>query len=164
MEKKLTANEAMELTNQLIDKEMIRSGRTYKEVSQEFRHKLQEKMEQKNNYQMTKYLSKAHQEVTEAKMKSIEEWRKHPLTQEEMDKIVQEHFDAHRQINPNKKVNSEITTIDEAQTQKMQEYNQRESLAVAEMMKLPMSSEEKDRMIQEHFEDNNQVNPNKRNS
>ena len=42
---------------------------------------------------MKKYLSKAHQEVTEAKMKSIEEWRKHPMTEEEMDMIVQEQFE-----------------------------------------------------------------------
>ena len=164
MEKKLTAKEAMELTNQLIEKEMTRSGRTYKEVSQEFRQKLQEKMEQKNNYQMTKYLSKAHQEATEAKMKSIAEWQKKPRNWEEIDKQIQEMFDAHGQINPNKKVNHEITTMDKAQIQKMQEYNQKESLAVAEMMKYPLSSEEMDRVIQEHYEVHNQVNPNKRNS
>ena len=103
MDKKLTKEETLSLIDQQIQKEMTRSGRTYKEVSQEFRHKLQEKMEQKNNNEMTKYHSKAHQEVTEAKMKSIEEWRKHPMTEEEMDRIVQEHFDAHGQINPNKK-------------------------------------------------------------
>jgi hypothetical protein len=36
-------------------------------------------------------------------MKSIEEWSKHPMTEEEMDKVIQEHFDAHGQVNPNKK-------------------------------------------------------------
>jgi hypothetical protein len=50
-----------------------------------------------------KYLSKAHQEVTEAKMETIAEWQKSPMSLEEMDKMIQEHFDAHGQINPNKK-------------------------------------------------------------
>ena len=56
----------------------------------------------------------------------------------------------------------EITPMDKDQTQKMQDYNRKESLAVAEMMKSPMSSEEKDRVIQEHYEVHNQVNPNKK--
>lgn len=103
MDKKLTKEEALILIDQLIQKEMVRSNRSYKEVSQEFRRKVHEKMEQKNNNQMTKYFSKAHQEDTEAKMKSIEEWRKHPMTEEEMDRVIQEHFDAHGQVNPNKK-------------------------------------------------------------
>lgn len=47
MDKKLTKKEALNLTDQLIQKEMVRSGRTYKEVSQEFRAKLNAKMEQK---------------------------------------------------------------------------------------------------------------------
>lgn len=49
----------------------------------------------------------------------------------------------------------------EGTEQKMQEYNQKEKLAVAEMMKSPMSSEEMDRVIQEHYEAHSQVNPNK---
>ncbi|MBW8325074.1 MAG: hypothetical protein K0M50_09960 [Prolixibacteraceae bacterium] len=52
--------------------------------------------------------------------------------------------------------------MDEAQIRKMEEYNQREKLAVAEMMKLPMSSEEMDRVIQEHYDAHNQINPNKK--
>lgn len=103
MEKKLTANEAMELTNQLIEKEMVRLGRSYKEVSEEFRAKLNAKMEQKNNNQMTKYFSKAHQEVTEAKMKSIAEWQKSPMSSEEKARMIQEHFEDHNQVNPNKR-------------------------------------------------------------
>jgi hypothetical protein len=103
MEKKLTAKEAMNLTNQLIEREMVRSGRTYKEVSQEFRAKLKARMEQKKEGQVTKYFSKAHQEATEVKMKSIEEWRKNPMSSEEKDRMIQEHFDAHGQINPNKR-------------------------------------------------------------
>jgi hypothetical protein len=45
-------------------------------------------------------------------MKSIEEWRKNPMTEEEMDRTIQEHFDAHGQINPNKKVNPKITAME----------------------------------------------------
>ena len=52
--------------------------------------------------------------------------------------------------------------MDQAQIQKMQEYNRKESLAVAEMMKSPLSSEEMDKVIQEHFEAHGQVNPNKK--
>lgn len=103
MDKKLTVSEAMELTKQLIQREMVRSGRSYKEVSQEFRHKLQEKLDQKNNYQMTKYLSKAHQEVTEQKMKSVADWQKSPMSSEEKAKMIQDHFEDHNQVNPNKK-------------------------------------------------------------
>lgn len=50
-----------------------------------------------------KYQSKAHQEASEAKMKSIQEWQKYPMTEEEMDMYVQMHFDDHGQVNPNKK-------------------------------------------------------------
>lgn len=50
-----------------------------------------------------KYFSKAHQEVSEAKMKSIQEWQNSPMSPEEMDKMIQEHFEDHNQINPNKK-------------------------------------------------------------
>lgn len=48
------------------------------------------------------YQSKAHQEVTEAKMKSIAEWQKSPMSSEERDKMIQEHYEAHGKINPNK--------------------------------------------------------------
>lgn len=102
MDKKLTAKDVLTHIDQLIQREMVRSGRTYKEVSQEFRAKLKARTEQKKEGQVTKYFSKAHQEATEAKMKSIEEWRKHPMTEEEKDRMIQEHFDAHGQKNPNK--------------------------------------------------------------
>lgn len=52
---------------------------------------------------MKKYLSKAHQEASEAKMKSIAEWQKKPRNWEEIDKQIQEMFEDHGQINPNKK-------------------------------------------------------------
>ncbi len=52
--------------------------------------------------------------------------------------------------------------MNEAQLQKMQEYNQKEVQAIAEMHKLPMSSEERQRYLDEHFEAHGQINPNKR--
>ena len=50
-----------------------------------------------------KYQSKAHQQASEAKMKQIAEWQKSPQSSEEMDKVIQEHYEAHGQVNPNKK-------------------------------------------------------------
>ena len=52
---------------------------------------------------MTKYFSKAHQEVTEAKMKSIAEYQKSQKNWDKIDKQIQEHFEDHNQVNPNKK-------------------------------------------------------------
>ena len=51
------------------------------------------------------YLSKAHQEASETKMKQIAEWQKSPMSSEEIDKQIQEQFEAHGQVNPNKKTN-----------------------------------------------------------
>ena len=45
---------------------------------------------------------KARQEVTEQKMKSIADWQKSPISSEQMDKILDEHFEDHTQVNPNK--------------------------------------------------------------
>lgn len=52
--------------------------------------------------------------------------------------------------------------MDETQIQKMRDYNQKERLAVAEMMKSPVNWDEIDKQIQEHFEEHGQVNPNKK--
>ncbi|HAQ19239.1 MAG TPA: hypothetical protein DCR40_08410 [Prolixibacteraceae bacterium] len=51
---------------------------------------------------MKKYLSKAHQEVTEAKMKTVAQFQKSPKNWDKIDKQIQEHFDAHNQVNPNR--------------------------------------------------------------
>lgn len=55
-----------------------------------------------------------------------------------------------------------MPTMDETQIQKMRDYNQKERLAVAEMMKSPVNWDEIDKQIQEHFEEHGQVNPNKK--
>ena len=104
--------ETLAMIDQLIQKEMVRSGRTYKEVSQEFRRKLKEKMGQKNNYQMTKYLSKAHQEATEQKMKSVAQYQKSPKNWDKIDKQIQEHFEDHNQVNPNKRSSEKTTAME----------------------------------------------------
>lgn len=49
------------------------------------------------------YQSKQHKKSVEAKMKSIQEWQKSPLTPEERQRFLDEHFEAHNQVNPNKK-------------------------------------------------------------
>ncbi len=153
--------EALNLIDQLIQQKMTETGKSHIEVSREMFHKLRD--ENEPEITAMKYQSKAHQEATEQKMKSVAQYQKSPKNWDKIDKQIQEMFEDHGQINPNKKVNHEITTMDEAQIQKMQEYNQREKLAVSEMMKSPMSSEEMDRVIQEHYEVHNQVNPNKKN-
>lgn len=50
-----------------------------------------------------KYQRKTHQEASEAQMKSIQEWKKSPLSSEERTKYLDEHFEDHSQANPNKK-------------------------------------------------------------
>ncbi len=51
------------------------------------------------------YLSKAHQEATEAKMKTIQESKKSPKNWDQIERQIQEHFEDHGQINPNNKIN-----------------------------------------------------------
>lgn len=50
-----------------------------------------------------KYLSKAHHESAEAKMKQVAEWQKSPKNWEQIDKQTQEQFEDHGQVNPNRK-------------------------------------------------------------
>lgn len=54
---------------------------------------------------MMKYQSKAHQIATEQKMKLVAEMQQYPLSLEEMDKVLEEHFETHGKANPNKKKN-----------------------------------------------------------
>ncbi len=49
------------------------------------------------------YQSKSHQEASETKMRSIQDWKKSPLSSEEMEKVIQQHFEEHGQVNPNKR-------------------------------------------------------------
>ena len=71
----------------------------------------QEKLDQltrlrnEKNWKQGEYQSQKHKEVTEAKKRSIQEWQKSPLSPEELDSLIEDHFQAHNQINPNKKSN-----------------------------------------------------------
>lgn len=57
-----------------------------------------------------KYQSKAHQVASEIKMKSIQEWQDSPLSPEEVDKTIQQHFEDHNQVNPNRKADQRNST------------------------------------------------------
>jgi hypothetical protein len=134
MKDKDTKTRARELAEKAMEeakRRAAKSGRTVMEEAREMQYYLQEYLDAKLEGRSTdeiikqakwphedtpkhKYLSKAHQETSEAKMKSIQEWQKSPLSSEEMDKVIQEHFDAHNQVNPNKKVSDsqmKITNI-----------------------------------------------------
>lgn len=73
MDKKLTKEEALNLIDQQIQKEMTRSGRTYKEVSQELMAKMKA---------TPKYLNQFHKDSTERKMKKIQESKNFPTSYE----------------------------------------------------------------------------------
>jgi hypothetical protein len=47
-----------------------------------------------------KYLSQAHKEVSEKKMKQVQEWMKSPLSPQEMQRRADIHFKAHNRLNP----------------------------------------------------------------
>jgi hypothetical protein len=51
------------------------------------------------------YQSQAHKTDCEAKAKTIEKWKKSPMSSKEMKQMAEEHYQVHNQINPNKKKN-----------------------------------------------------------
>ena len=101
MNKQLSKQKALIKIDQLIQHKMKETGKSYLELSREMMHKLRENKE--HEITAMKYQSKAHQEASETKMKSIAEWQKSPKNWDKIDKQIQEHFEDHNQVNPNKK-------------------------------------------------------------
>lgn len=61
------------------------------------------RLRNEKNWKQEGYQSQKHKEITEAKKRSIQEWQKSPHSPEELDSLIEDHFQAHNQINPNKK-------------------------------------------------------------